>query len=57
MSSIKTKGGFNNNLVTKGTMISHVSGKMNFDHLSLFDAGNKNHAQIVRLLDSLKEKR
>jgi len=30
---------------------------MNFDHLSLFDVSNKNHAAIIRVVDSVKEKR
>ena len=38
-------------------MVSHVSSSMNFDHLSLFDVSNKNHAAIIRVVDSVKEKR
>ena len=38
-------------------MISHVSNRMNFDHLSLFDTSNKGYSNIIRILDSLDENR
>lgn len=41
----------------KYTLMSHVTNQMNFDHLSLFDPGNKNHNYIIKILDGFKEKR
>ena len=41
----------------KKTIISHITNEMNFDHLSLFDAGNKNFTHIMRVMEGLREKR